>query len=297
MGRRLLEPLALAGSATVLIATTVLASRWDPITAGHPSYQVFYGIAIALGVSGVIVVLWREDRRRPVLSTLAAIGLAVVGFGAWWLAPFPADPVAVEALSDPQGYSITESASSIILQPEVSGPGVSFTFYPGARVDARAYARILAPLAQEGYEVRIVKPPLGIALLVFGIDRPADADAWVLGGHSLGGVAASTRVGEDTDGLVLWASFPASDISDHPDLRVTSIYGTADTFATPEDIADSRPDLPTDAEFIAIEGGVHSFFGDYGLQPGDGEPAITREEAQKSIVAASLDLMGSVEIP
>lgn len=296
MGSRLLEPPALAGLIATCVAVFVLIWRWDPISAGHPSYPIFYGVAIALGLSAVVVVLRRSRDRRPVLSWLGAIGLVLLGFAAWWLAPFPADEVALDVLAMPQGFQVAESASSITLEPEDDETEVSLTFYPGARVDARAYARILAPIARAGHEVTIVKPPLGIALLAFGIDRP-EAGAWVLGGHSLGGVAASTTAQEGADGLLLWASFPASDISDGSDLGVTSIYGTADTFATPEDIEGSRPNLPANAEFVSIEGGIHSFFGDYGLQPGDGDPSITREDAQEAIVAATLDLMQSLRAP
>ena len=41
-------------------------------------------------------------------------------------------------------------------------------FQPGARVDPRAYAAILRPLAESGHVVVIVKQPLGIAFLATG---------------------------------------------------------------------------------------------------------------------------------
>lgn len=297
MGRRILEPPALSGLVAMAVAVGVLIWRWSPITAGHPSYLIFYSLVILLGAVGIGMVLRRPGPRRPVLSTMGAIGLVILGFAAWWLAPFPADQVAVQALSHPQGYAVSDSASAIVLEPDGDVTGGGLTFLPGARVDARAYARILAPIARGGHEVTIVKPPLGIALLSFGIDRPPGDGAWLVGGHSLGGVSASTAAGEEADGLLLWASFPAADISDRFDLRVVSIYGTADTFATTGDIEETRPNLPADTEFVSIEGGIHSFFGDYGLQPGDGEPTISREEAQEQIVSASLDLMGSIGAP
>ena len=54
MARRLLEPPALAGLVATSVATFVLIWRWDPISAGHPTYPIFYGVAIALGLSAVI---------------------------------------------------------------------------------------------------------------------------------------------------------------------------------------------------------------------------------------------------
>jgi hypothetical protein len=290
MRLRILEPLALAGLVAISVAVSVLVWRWSPIRAGHPSYLIFYSVVILLGVGGVTMVLRRQVPQRGARSTFGAMGLVVLGFAAWWLSPFPADRVAVAALVDPEGYRVTESASSIVLEPDAARSGVSLTFYPGARIDARAYGHILGPLARGGHEVTIIKPPVGIALLVFGVTRPENTVTWVVGGHSLGGVAAS-EVDDGAEGLLLWASFPASDNSGRTGTEVTSIYGTADTFATSSDVAASVSNLPEETVFVAVEGGIHSFFGDYGIQPGDGEPSISRDEAQGQIVTASLELL------
>lgn len=291
MSRRLLEPNFLAAIATSGVAAFVLIWRWDPIAAGHPSYLIFYSLVILLGVLGAGTSLGREGPRRALRSTLAAIGFVVLALVAWWLAPFPADPVAVEALTNPIGYQVIDSASSIVLEPVGDASGAQLTFYPGARVDARAYGHILSALARTGHEVTILKPPLGIALLVFAVDAPEGDRPWVVGGHSLGGVAASAVVGRGADGLLLWASFPASDISRSLGLEVSSIFATGDTIATPAEIEASAPDLPDQSVFVAVDGGIHSFFGDYGIQPGDGEPTVSRNDAQDQIVSGSLELL------
>ncbi len=44
--------------------------------------------------------------------------------------------------------------------------------------------------------------------------------------------------------------------------------------------------LPADAELVVLGGAVHSFFGRYGPQRGDGEPTYTRAEAETEITAA-----------
>ena len=41
-------------------------------------------------------------------------------------------------------------------------------------------------------------------------------------------------------------------------------------------------DLPADAQFVVIEGGNHSQFGNYGLQPGDNEATITAQSISRS---------------
>ena len=43
-------------------------------------------------------------------------------------------------------------------------PTVGLVFVPGARVDPRAYAHILRPLAEAGYLVAVLKEPFGLAL-------------------------------------------------------------------------------------------------------------------------------------
>ncbi len=61
-------------------------------------------------------------------------------------------------------------------------------------------------------------------------------------------------------------------------LRVTSIYGTRDGLATEDKIAASRPLLPLDTSWVAVEGGNHAQFGWYWPQSGDQAATISREE-------------------
>ncbi|MFB0839367.1 hypothetical protein ACETK3_15300 [Arthrobacter sp. E44] len=37
---------------------------------------------------------------------------------------------------------------------------------------------------------------------------------------------------------------------------------------------------------------MHAFFGDYGNQPGDGEPGVSRQAAQQQIAAATVAFLG-----
>ncbi|CAN5519328.1 hypothetical protein BH23ACT6_BH23ACT6_04800 [soil metagenome] len=43
-----------------------------------------------------------------------------------------------------------------------------------------------------------------------------------------------------------------------------------------------------------IDRAVHAFFGDYGEQSGDGEPAVSREDAQRHIVESSVEALESL---
>ena len=171
-------------------------------------------------------------------------------------------------------------------------------FVPGARVDSRAYAHILRPLAEAGYLVAVLKEPFGFAILDPNhgkkvLDLHPEISHWVVGGHSLGGTVAASLADDDerVEGLVLLASYPADPIIRN-DLKVASISGTADGLVTPADIEASRAKLPPDTTFVVIDGAVHSSFGDYGEQPGDGIPTIDRTAAQAEIDKAALALVG-----
>ena len=76
-----------------------------------------------------------------------------------------------------------------------------------------------------------------------------------------------------------------------------SVYGTNDGLATPADIDEHKPDLPASTEYVPIDGGIHSFFGDYGLQNGDGQPGTTRADAQRQIADASIRFMEALDAP
>jgi hypothetical protein len=45
---------------------------------------------------------------------------------------------------------------------------------------------------------------------------------------------------------------------------------------------------------VVLAGGIHAFFGDYGEQPGDGNPTITRADAQEQIRKATIALLASL---
>ncbi len=126
---------------------------------------------------------------------------------------------------------------------------------------------MLRPLAEAGHPVLIVMQPLGIAF-------------------------TATDACEDevspTTGLLLHASYPASDPSSSLDAEVLSVSGTRDGLATRADVEASRPGLPAGTSFAAVEGAVHAFFGDHGPQPGDGTPAIGRTSARSEIAGASV---------
>jgi hypothetical protein len=93
--------------------------------------------------------------------------------------------------------------------------------------------------------------------------------------------------------LVLFASYPADNVV-RTDLKAVSISGTADGLTTPDDIDASKGKLPPDTSYVVIDGAVHSSFGDYGDQSGDGTATIDRSAAQREISKATLMLLASL---
>ena len=306
-----------AVAATVLVAVPSWLLLGNPaVGAGHPALPVLLVAAVALGLlwsfllvrrfslvtrAGLVrhangkVVRWKFV--RGILGRMAALGLVA---GLAWLNPFPHQPSGAGGQTT---GTTTEDATSITLAPEHQA-SAGLVFYPGARVDAHAYQDILGPLANAGYLVVILKVPLGISLLDTGqarsaMDRHPEISSWAVGGHSLGGVSASSfaKSNHDVSGLLLYASYPADNLTGAHGLLVTSIAGSNDGLSTPEKIAASKALLPPATSFVTVEGGVHAFFGDYGEQPGDGLPGITREQAQQQITAASVRFMDLLPAP
>jgi hypothetical protein len=296
----------------VLVVSWCALTAWPAIVHGHP----LYGVLLLLTLLVAVVAGWWTFRgrapwrgwRRVVAVILVVLALGWLALMAW-LRPFTAVEPALAAMSSDSVVTVAESTSEIVMTPSGDVSPVGVFFQPGAKVEARAYAAVLRPLAEAGHTVVIAKQPLGIAFLSLGAFESArDANpqiaSWVVGGHSLGGtVAAMEAEAHDSDamapvtGLMLYASYPASDMSTSLVSDVISISGTNDGLATPADIDASRGDLPAGAAFLPIDGAVHAFFGDYGPQPGDGTPTITHDAARDQISGASVDFAERLSAP
>jgi hypothetical protein len=298
----------IASAAMVLTVVLCFTTSWDSVWNSHPAYWISLLVAAA-GAVALGIWAWTasarprgSNARRITLRILLVIATLVPATVLIWLRPLGPDSVALRALEDSDGVSVR--ATSLVVRMDPDDPkSTGLVFYPGAKVDPRAYAHILRPIAEAGYPVVIIKLPFNLAVLspnaadaVVGDDD--DVDRWVVGGHSLGGAMAATYASKEHDelvGLLLYAAYPASDMSSRTGLDITSIYGTEDGLATVADIEDSKANLPPDTRFVPIDGGIHAYFGDYGAQSGDGTSTITRSDAQAQIVEATLAQMERVD--
>jgi pimeloyl-ACP methyl ester carboxylesterase len=237
--------------------------------------------------------------KRFLLALLVIAVLAVAGFVVWAETPLGPAPEALAALESDSQVTVT-SGDFITFEPANQRPAsVGFIFYPGGRVDARSYAVPLREIAARGYLVVLV--PVRFNLAFFDVNAAApviaahpEIEHWVIGGHSLGGVAAELFAKEHAEisGIIFWASYPADDGIKNSNLRVLTIYGTNDMAGVAK-FQETKALNPPGAQYVVIEGGNHSQFGDYGFQSGDNEATISRADQQLQIVDAVIQFLAS----
>jgi hypothetical protein len=168
-------------------------------------------------------------------------------------------------------------------------------FYPGGLVDPHAYIEPLSRFAVSGagHKIIIVKMPGNLAVFdksqgAYVFEDFPSIERWVIGGHSLGGAMACEAVKKYPDyfvGLVLMAAYPQqkTDLSEWEG-GVLSLVGDSDMILDQGIIETMKPNLPDSAVYHTIIGGNHSYFGHYGLQDGDGQGSLNREQQTLEVV-------------
>ena len=210
----------------------------------------------------------------------------LIGVCAIYLANYyHADMTAIEAeFPAMRGVSeqTLENGDLVFSKP---GARTGLIFYPGGKVEHTAYVPLMRELAKRGVCCVLCKMPFRLA--VFGLhaadvarEALPDVERWYIGGHSLGGVIAASELAAHKgtyEGLILLGSYATKDLSGEP-VRALSICGSEDRVLNREQYEKNRRNLPADLKEIVIDGGCHAYFGMYGAQDGDGEPAISNAE-------------------
>ncbi|MBE5859312.1 MAG: alpha/beta hydrolase [Butyrivibrio sp.] len=220
----------------------------------------------------------------------------------------------VQNLFDSEVHSYSDENGTVFI-PQTKDISAVIVFYPGGKVEYTAYSSLMYDLASKGCLCLLPKMPENLAILRVNaadvLTKNYDTQKemvknvdWYLAGHSLGGVAAASFLsecvandetpGEDPfeyKGIILCASFPSVDLS-NSDLRLLSIYGSNDGVLNMEKYEASKVNWPKDSEEHIIEGGIHSYFGNYGLQDGDGTPSISNEEQIIETADTIMDWIG-----
>ena len=253
------------------------------------------------------------SRLRKFLRIWAIVGSAVlVVFFLWVAIGYRPSAEARAALVSDARVTVSEDEDAWSFVP---GPGaerreVALLFFPGALVDARAYASVLREIAAAGYPAFLISVPMRGA---FGTaDRPevrgrarrimareTEVRAWVAGGHSRGAKVASLLARDNTpplSGLLLVGSTHPRDFSlAELEIPVTKVYGDRDGVAPIEAVEANRHLLPSTTTWVLIEGGNHGQFGSYGFQPMDRFADIEPAKQQALTVDAAKRLLELVE--
>ncbi len=222
------------------------------------------------------------------ISVGSVVLVCGIGFLVWANLGYGAEPIALETLDslDEQG-SLETVANLLIMHPEnPSDSGI--IFYPGARVDVKAYAPLFNGMRERGITCVLVNMPLDLSCFNVNaadtvFEKLPSIKNWYLSGHSMGGIMASNYAGKNKDlveGLIVLGSYV---YSDYPTAQSMTIYGSFN--ANLEESFDYTDNL------VVIEGGDHAKFGNYGLQKGYPVGTITTEEQQRQTIDAMYEFI------
>ena len=241
-------------------------------------------------------------RRGRVRRVLLLVLVALLGYGVGIAQPYV---VRAPLVPGQDAMSTAASREAVVTVEDVGGrvlsirpttePRLLLILYPGGLVRPQAYEWLGRALADEG--VHTVIPEFPVDLAVLGASRAEELIAEVghgrpvvLAGHSLGGAMAASYAADhpdDVDGLVLLAAYPSTSTSlVDAHFPALSLLAEHDEVAAEADVRDGLTRLPADTELVVVPGAVHSFFGRYGPQSGDGQPTVSRAEAEGAIVDA-----------
>lgn len=224
---------------------------------------------------------------------IVVVAILIIGIINWISTSYKPGQLALDSLVSDDKVEVNID-NNITFTPKKTEATKGFILYPGAKVDSRAYAPLCKKIAEQGYEVIIVDMPFNFAMLAPNkaqkiMKEYENIQSWVIGGHSLGGVAASRFAAKEKniDGVVLLASYPGNDDLKQLGKEVVSIWGSKDGVVNFTKLIQSKERLPEDTTYVEIEGANHAQFGDYGDQKGDHD-ALISEDKQLEITSNSI---------
>lgn len=199
------------------------------------------------------------------------------------------------ALVNTHGITISETPTYYYFQTEEVD--TLLIFYPGAKVDEKAYFPLMKQFADSKVDCILIKEPYKLAFHArFTPNKPLKLygekyQHIFTGGHSLGGVVAGTYGKHHSDkieGTLFLASYPTKEYtSSH--YKCIFVNGTKDLVLNRKMWEKNKtPGLAT-CTYLEIEGGNHGGFGNYGQQKGDGTATISNESQQAAAVKFFLE--------
>lgn len=226
---------------------------------------------------------------------------------AWMYAGFQAAGLPDDALKSDAKVSVVTKEDGVDFRGLVNPKQSGVIFLPGGMVEPSAYAPPLRGIAQAGYRAHLLYLPMRCACtdsqttqLFQRIDAIISGDpdtAWILAGHSRGGMLASRFVQERAArpaGLALIATTHPRDFS-LADLTipVTKIYGTRDGIAPYAAMRKNKHLLPSNTTWVEVQGGNHVQFAYYRHQFGDDAATIPLRVQQEALERVLLNMLAA----
>ena len=242
----------------------------------------------------------KQKRKHSLLKIILAIVLVIVAvtgvsFGIYVSDYYHADETALSLLENPGDVSILQDdQGNYTVLPQKAGD-TGIIFYPGGKVDERAYLPLLKKYAENGITCILVKMPFHLAVFNMngadGIQKQYPRiTKWYLAGHSLGGAMAAVYIARhvsEYQGLILLGAYSTKDLSD-TDLTVVWIDGDQDGVINQKQVLKNQDHYPENTYVFTITGGNHAQFGSYGVQKGDGQASISAKEQWQETVDDTL---------
>ncbi len=231
----------------------------------------------------------RKIKHKKLLITLGIIFsvflIIFATFGIYVSIYYHAKDYAKSCLVSSDIVEVKRENNKITFIPNEQEIKTGLIFYPGGKVEYTSYTPLMMEFAKKGILSILIKMPFNLAVFDVNaadgiISSYENISSWYIGGHSLGGSMAASYVSKhlgDFDGLLLLGSYSTSNLKDS-NLNVISIYGSNDQVLNHQKYDKYKGNLPDSTLEYIIDGGCHSYFGDYGHQKGDGKPTITLQE-------------------
>lgn len=232
-----------------------------------------------------------------------------LSFTTWLIVGFQAVDVPDDVLKSDQYVAVDSTDHALEFRGRVNQQRVGMIFLPGGMVQPVAYAPLMRRIASAGYPTHLLYLPMRCACTdaqvkdlfenIRGLIRAEPNIAWILAGHSRGGMLASRFVhenGTEVVGLALIATTHPRDFSlAGLTMPVTKIYGTADGVASYAKMRENQHLLPLKTTWVEIPGANHVQFGYYRHQLGDDKATISRAQQQEFLEAALLNALSRLQ--
>lgn len=176
-------------------------------------------------------------------------------------------------------------------------------FCPGAFIKEESYLPILSELSKRGIKVYILKYGYGFSMFNIGninkILNNSDIKNYILVGHSFGGSRILSYLKRGSSDLIKYVVLLSSYGTNSQDfsnsnIKFLSLVGSDDKIINFKKYENYKNKLPSTTKYFYIEGGNHSYFGNYGLQFGDSVGSISRERQQFIVINEILKLVKEI---